>query len=153
FDGQRSVVSAATGVVDTNTFPQALIERVEVVTGGASSAYGSDAVGGVVNFILDKDFTGLATTLDGGRTTRGDGQNWKYTLTYGTPFAAGRGHFLFSGEASGLDGIHYSVRDWNTRGHFGMQNPNTAPGQPYYIVSDNVGISTYTPGGLITAGP
>jgi outer membrane cobalamin receptor len=55
FDGQRSVVSAATGVVDVNTFPQTLIERVEVVTGGASSQYGSDAVGGVVNFMLDKD--------------------------------------------------------------------------------------------------
>ncbi|HMO83356.1 MAG TPA: TonB-dependent receptor plug domain-containing protein, partial [Lacipirellulaceae bacterium] len=57
-DGQRSVVSAATGQVDTNTFPQSLISRVEVVTGGASSAYGSDAVGGVVNFILEKTYTG-----------------------------------------------------------------------------------------------
>ena len=58
FDGQRSVASTTTGTVDVNTFPQALIERVEVVTGGASSAYGSDAVSGVVNFILDRDFTG-----------------------------------------------------------------------------------------------
>lgn len=57
-DGQRSVPSATTGVVDVNTIPQSLIERVEVVTGGASSAYGSDAVSGVLNFILDKDYQG-----------------------------------------------------------------------------------------------
>ncbi|MEG8053680.1 TonB-dependent receptor plug domain-containing protein [Sphingomonas aerolata] len=59
FDGQRSVASTTTGQVDVNTFPQALIERVEVVTGGASSAYGSDAVSGVINFILDRDYTGF----------------------------------------------------------------------------------------------
>src|SRR6185369_13710522 len=72
FDGQRSVISATTGIVDTNTFPQSLIERVEIATGGASSAYGSDAVGGVVNFILNKEFTGFESTLDYGSTTYGD---------------------------------------------------------------------------------
>ena len=57
--GQRSVASSAVGLVDTNTFPQALVERIEVVSGGASSAYGSDAIAGVVNFIMDKDYTGV----------------------------------------------------------------------------------------------
>jgi iron complex outermembrane receptor protein len=85
FDGQRSVISAATGVVDTNTFPQSLVERIEIATGGASSAYGSDAIGGVVNFILNKDYTGFETTLDGGTTTYGDAHNWNYTLTAGAP--------------------------------------------------------------------
>ncbi|MGH1556735.1 TonB-dependent receptor plug domain-containing protein [Caulobacter segnis] len=69
FDGQRSVVSASTGQVDTNTFPQSLISRVEVVTGGASSAYGSDAIGGVVNFILDKNYTGIKSSVEYGETT------------------------------------------------------------------------------------
>lgn len=153
FDGQRSVVSAATGQVDTNTFPQSLIARVEVVTGGASSAYGSDAVGGVVNFILDKGYTGLKMTAEYGETTYGDGENWKYNFTAGAPFADGKGHILLSAETVAQDGIHGVSRDWNTKGHFAIRNPNTAAGQPFYLVTDNVGISSYTPGGLITAGP
>src|SRR5690606_35978924 len=58
-DGRRSVGSMSNGTVDINTFPQALIKNVEIVTGGASSAYGSDAVSGVLNFILDKEYTGF----------------------------------------------------------------------------------------------
>ena len=153
FDGQRSVVSAATGQVDTNTFPQSLISRVEVVTGGASSAYGSDAVGGVVNFILDKTYTGLKMTAEYGETTYGDGENWKYNFTAGSPFADGKGHILLSAETVSQEGIHGVSRDWNKTGHFAIRNPNTAAGQPFYVVADNVGISSYTPGGLITAGP
>src|SRR5690606_27324077 len=71
-DGQRSVGSTVTGLVDVNGIPQQLIERVEVVTGGASAAYGSDAVSGVVNFILDKKFTGFKSEASGGMTTYGD---------------------------------------------------------------------------------
>ena len=128
FDGQRSVVSAATGQVDTNTFPQALISRVEVVTGGASSAYGSDAVGGVVNFILDKDYTGVKATAEYGETTYGDNENWKFNLTAGAKFAGGRGHVLFSGERVRQDGVHYYSRDWNKSGYFGVRNPDTSAG-------------------------
>ena len=51
--------STQRGTVDINLIPTALVERTEIVTGGASAAYGSDAVAGVVNFILDKDFTGM----------------------------------------------------------------------------------------------
>lgn len=153
FDGQRSVVSASTGQVDTNTFPQSLVQRVEVVTGGASSAYGSDAVGGVVNFILDKTYTGLKTTVEYGETTYGDNENWKFNVTAGAPFADGKGHVLFSAETFRQDGVHYTTRDWNRSGHFAIVNPDKSPGAPTYLVADNVGISSYTPGGLITAGP
>ena len=62
-DGRRSVGSTITGVVDINTIPQALVKNVEIVTGGASAAYGSDAVAGVVNFILDKKYEGLKLSL------------------------------------------------------------------------------------------
>lgn len=150
FDGQRSVVSAATGQVDTNTFPQSLIERVEVVTGGASSAYGSDAVGGVVNFILDKDYTGLKSSLEYGETTYGDGENWKYNITAGAPFDEGKGHALFSAEWAGQSGVQTIDRDWNKSGFFAVRNTDLSAGAPYYITSKNVGISAYTPGGLIT---
>lgn len=150
FDGQRSVVSAATGQVDTNTFPQSLIERVEVVTGGASSAYGSDAVGGVVNFILDKDYTGVKTTLEYGETTYGDGENWKYNITAGGPFAGGKAHALLSAEWVGQSGVQTIDRDWNKSGFFAVRNTDLSAGAPYYITSKNVGIGIYTPGGLIT---
>lgn len=150
FDGQRSVVSAATGQVDTNTFPQSLIERVEVVTGGASSAYGSDAVGGVVNFILDKDYTGLKTSLEYGETTYGDAENWKFNITAGAPFAGGKGHALFSAEWVGQDGVQTIDRDWNKSGYFAVRNTDLSAGAPFYIEAKNVGISAYTPGGLIT---
>ena len=152
FDGQRSVISAATGVVDTNTFPQSLVERIEIATGGASSAYGSDAIGGVVNFILNKNYTGFETTLDAGTTTYGDAHNWNYTLTAGAPLDGGRAHVLFSGELSRMNGIDHEIRDWNKSGNFAMRNPDTSPSAPFYIVGPNIGISAYTPGGLITNG-
>ncbi len=60
--------SLANGLVDVDTFPQQLVKRVEVVTGGASAVYGSDAVAGVTNFILDHDFTGLKGEISGGET-------------------------------------------------------------------------------------
>lgn len=153
-DGQRSVVSAATGQVDTNTFPQSLISRVDVVTGGASSAYGSDAVGGVVNFILDRGFTGVKAGFEYGETTYGDNPNSKVNLTYGSPFADGKGHVLLSGERVRSEGIHTIDRKWNDTGYFGIQNPNWATaGEPYFITVQHAGSSIYTPGGLITAGP
>jgi outer membrane receptor protein involved in Fe transport len=153
FDGQRSVVSASTGLVDINTFPQALISRVEVVTGGASSAYGSDAIGGVVNFILDTEYTGLKASLEYGETTYGDNPGWKFNATGGAAFADKRGHLLLSAERVRQDGIHDKSRDWNQSGYFAVRNTDTSAGAPFYLVSKNVGISAYTPGGLITAGP
>lgn len=96
-DGARSVQSHLNGGIDINTFPQELVSRVDVVTGGASASYGSDAMSGVVNFVLDKTFTGVKGEVSGGLTSYGDGGNWKVTLTAGTPFAGGRGHFLING--------------------------------------------------------
>lgn len=75
-DGQRSFV-------DLSSLPLAIIDRVEVVKDGASSAYGSDAIAGVVNIILKKSFTGLAISADGGITTRGDGATERAAVTWG----------------------------------------------------------------------
>jgi len=175
FDGQRSVASATTGTVDVNTFPQALIERVEVVTGGASSAYGSDAVSGVVNFILDKKYTGVKGSYEYGVTTYGDGANHKVEVTGGFKFAGDKGHILLSGEAFTQKGIQSIDRDWNDSGFFQIDNPAglasagragtcTAPvgyvagtpiagcGPARYI-GGGIGTGQFTPGGLISAGP
>src|SRR5207253_4957223 len=76
-DGQRSVASAIQGQVDINTFPQDLVERVDIVTGGASAQYGSDAVGGVVNFVLNHKFRGLKLSADGSITEYGGGGSYR----------------------------------------------------------------------------
>ncbi len=155
FDGQRSVVSSSEGAVDTNTFPQDLVTRVEMATGGASASYGSDAVAGVINFILDKTFTGVKTTLDYGQSMEGINKANRFVLSAGSPWANGNGHALFSMETFKKDGTHNYNPDWNAKGFFGIINPyeKTIPGAPHYIVDYNIGISAYTPGGLITAGP
>ena len=149
-DGQRNVPSRSTGQVDVNTMPQGLIKSVEVVTGGASAAYGSDAVGGVINFILDKDFTGFKTRADYGETSRGDAENGRVGFTGGFDFAGGRGHAIFDTEFFRSDGIHYESRDWNLNGFQAVNNPRrNEPGQPRFLVTDNVGIHAYAPGGII----
>lgn len=155
FDGQRSVASATSGVVDVNTFPQGLIERIEVVTGGASSAYGSDAVSGVINFILDHDFQGIKGDYEYGVTTYGDGPNHKVSLTAGTGFAGGRGHIVVSGEAFTQKGQHTIDRDWNQAGFFQIDNPAYVAGNglPARLVQAGIGTSQFTQGGLISTGP
>jgi iron complex outermembrane receptor protein len=95
-DGRRFISQGASGSVDTNLFPQALVSRVEVVTGGASAAYGSDAVSGVVNFILDKKFQGFKGDIQAGISDRNDGMEQKYSLAYGTSFLGDRAHFIGS---------------------------------------------------------
>ncbi len=154
-DGKRNVGSQPTGQVDVNTFPQQLISRVDVVTGGASAAYGSDALAGVVNFVLDKRFTGIKGEVQGGVSTYGDDRNWNVSLAAGTPFASERGHFLISGEASKIDGIFGCPRDWCEQGWNIINNPDYAPGSglPERLVLSQTAPSNQTPGGIITAGP
>jgi iron complex outermembrane receptor protein len=155
-DGQRSVGSLAQGTVDTNTFPQGLIRSVEIVTGGASATYGSDAVSGVVNFILDRNYTGVKGSIEAGETTYGDDRNWTTTLTGGTPFASGRGHALFNAQYSQRDGVYGNgSREWTQQGWHLINNPAYAVGNgaPEFITSPNSGRADMTPGGIITAGP
>jgi outer membrane receptor protein involved in Fe transport len=163
-DGQRSVPSTNTGSVDVNTIPQDLIERVEVVTGGASSAYGSDAVSGVVNFILNKKFSGIKAVAEHGVTTYGDAANYKIGLTAGTSFAGGKGHVTVSGEYFNQLGVQTINRDWNKSGFFRVNNPAYTAAActdasaaticyPEFLVTANAGISSFAPGGLVTFGP
>ncbi len=159
-DGQRAINAALTSgnsAPDINSFPNALIERVDVVTGGASAAYGSDALSGVVNFVLDKDFTGIKGEVQGGMTKYRDDKNYSGSLTFGTPFAGGRGHILFSGEHSSNDGVSGDGgRPWNKNPAAMAVNPDWiagVPGAPQYYIAREVGIFAGTPGGLITSGP
>ena len=157
FDGKRMIPASLgtggnAGAVDTNVIPSDLIERVEVVTGGASAAYGSDALAGVVNFIINKNFTGIRANVEGGSSFRGDDVNYKATLTAGTEFAGGRGHLLFSGELSENDGVTSSDRPWANQNWQFMTNPAyiAGNGQPQYLVTPNASLANGTLGGLIT---
>ncbi|MDV3455544.1 TonB-dependent receptor [Sphingomonas sp. HF-S4] len=157
-DGRRSVGSTIYGWVDVNTIPQGLVDRVEVVTGGASAAYGSDAVGGVVNFVLNKKLEGLRVTGETGVSTYGDGFNYAGSLSGGTSFAGGRGHILFNAEIAHQDGI-FDIdavdRGWNHTGYVRVEDPNwraASTDRPRYITTlRQVGAANSTPGGLITA--
>src|SRR6185503_13311441 len=105
FDGQRIVPSNVTGIQDIAELPQLLIQRVDVVTGGASASWGSDAITGVVNFITDKRFVGLKANFQGGISTYGDNTNALAQVAVGTEFAGGRGHIQASVEYDFEDGI------------------------------------------------
>lgn len=95
-NGRRWIASDAGEVpeVDVNTIPAALIRRVDIVTGGASATYGSDAVTGVINFITDQDFTGIRLDARQALTGRGDGRTSSADLSAGTGFADGRGRIV-----------------------------------------------------------
>lgn len=95
-DGKRVVPTTGGGVVDINNIPSALIERVEVVTGGASAVYGSDAVAGVVNFILKDDFEGIEASASYEMTGESDAEIFSTNLTVGGNFADGRGNAVVS---------------------------------------------------------
>ena len=95
-DGTRIVPGDLAGRVDLNNIPLALVDRVDVLTGGASSTYGADAVGGVVNFITRSDFAGVELTASEQITERGDGNIFRTDLTIGANFDDGRGNAVFS---------------------------------------------------------
>ncbi len=104
-DGQRVVGGNPNGAVDVSQMPQALIQRVDVVTGGASASWGSDAISGVVNFVTDKKFEGFKANLLGGQSTYGDDQNATFQFAAGTSFLDGRAHWEVAGEYSYTGGI------------------------------------------------
>jgi iron complex outermembrane receptor protein len=95
-DGHRVAPSTDNGTTSIDTIPQMLISRVDVTTGGASAVYGSDAVTGVVNFIIDKRFTGVKVDVNAGVSKYGDGESGKIGIAGGTELLGGRGHVLGS---------------------------------------------------------
>jgi iron complex outermembrane receptor protein len=152
-DGQRVIGVDTTGGTDISQFPQGLIQRVDIVTGGASASWGSDAVAGVVNFIMDKKFEGWKANGSLGETTYGDDQQANVEASFGTAFAGGRGHFEVSGEFATNGGVKNPLthRPWY-RGWKLLQYPITATpaGSPQYTASPNVSDYLLAPGGIIT---
>ena len=95
-DGVRLVPAGTGGAVDLNNIPLAMLDRLDILTGGASTTYGADAVGGVVNFITKKDFAGVELNASEQISEEGDGNTWRADLTVGANFDDGRGNATFS---------------------------------------------------------
>lgn len=112
-NGRRHVSSVPGDfTVDVATIPTELLERVDVVTGGNSAIYGSDAVAGVVNFILRNDFEGVRLSAQAGTSTYGDRGSYSISGTAGRNFADGRGNVAVSGEFSRQEPLFYRQRDY-----------------------------------------
>jgi outer membrane receptor protein involved in Fe transport len=104
-DGQRLVPTNPNGAVDLNLIPMALLENVDVITGGASATYGSDAVAGVVNFRLRQDFQGIQLSAQTGGSTKGGGQENSASVVMGSNFADNKGNAVIDIEYNQRDAI------------------------------------------------
>lgn len=91
-NARRLGPSGVGSAIDVNNLPQAIIERVEIITGGATTVYGSDAVAGVINFITRDDFTGLSIDASANMTEKSDAEIYDINLAYGHDLANGRGN-------------------------------------------------------------
>jgi iron complex outermembrane receptor protein len=120
-NGRRTSPSNASMVVDVNTIPAAAIDRVEIITGGASSTYGADAVGGVVNFIMKDNFEGLALDAQGGVSSRGDGFEYTISGIVGADFADGRGNVSLAMSTNVREAAYRRDRPWFRDAY---RNPN-----------------------------
>jgi iron complex outermembrane receptor protein len=149
-DGRRVPYTDMSGDVDVNTLPLALMERVDVVTGGASAVYGSDAITGVVNFILNHRYNGLKATVQGGISQLGDNGSWKVGLVGGSEVLEGRAHVEFSYEHYHSDGIDGAP----TRPFSNLVPSEMGAGtaaSPYRLAL-NTRNTSLTPGGYIGSG-
>jgi outer membrane receptor protein involved in Fe transport len=143
-NGRRMVPFNQIGSVDISMFPSALTQRVDVVTGGASAAYGTDAVAGVVNFILNTKFEGVDVRAQGGISSRDDNGNESASLAFGHQF--GKLHVLGSVDYNHSDEISgYAGRDWFQSWGL-VTNPTNGK---ELLVRPDVVSTLYTCGGLI----
>jgi iron complex outermembrane recepter protein len=133
-DGHRVAPSNQDGTVNIDILPQMLMSRVDIVTGGASAIYGSDAVAGVVNFVLDKKFTGLTFKADVGESTYHDGGEYQLGVAWGTELFGGRGHVEASARYRHQDLIPISARPYGEDGQAWLLAGNGSPTNPYVNV-------------------
>ena len=126
-DGRRHVGgSPGTSAVDINTIPQPLIERVEVLTGGASAIYGADAVTGVVNFIMKDDYDGFEINAQGGVSGEGGGEDYRLSGVWGKNFMNDRANFTVAVDYRKREPLRQRDRDWANDNARGSDDNNPA---------------------------
>jgi iron complex outermembrane receptor protein len=153
-DGARVTPADRNGTVNVDNFPTALLRSVEVVTGGASAAYGADALAGVTNFVLNRDFRGVSLSLDAGATDFGDGDTGGFSLAGGFE-VSDRWSFIGSFESQTIDQIQRNpdeVGDWFRRWGW-VQNPAWSAANPAAVPRNlklpDVHSTVHTPAGKI----
>lgn len=160
-DGRRVVPTDKRGLVNVDLLPTALMRSVDVVTGGASAAYGADAVSGVVNFVLDREFEGFKTNIGGGMLETGEGKQWELEMAGGRSFFDERLHVIGSFSSREIDQISQGDLDevdnfqrfgWVTNPAW-VANPGQrgTVGTPQRLTLPNVVSTLTTPTGLIRA--
>ncbi len=164
FDGQRVVAESNQGGVDTSLIPSTLVERTDVVTGGASATYGSDAIAGVINIIINKNFNGVMANVMWGNNTRNQNLQERADLTLGTPFAGGKGHVEVAGSFWNAPtwASRMTEPGWQSNGlvanpactgyKSGLITAKCPPGQYIWLEALNVTPARGTQGGIITSG-
>ena len=156
-DGSRVVQDDRGGAVNVGVLPSGLIKNVDIITGGASAQYGADAVGGVVNFVLDRKFQGLKASASTGITERGDGFNVKGSITGGMKIGD-KLHLTGSVDYNHIDQIErdpQKLGSWFKRWGY-VANPQyvsaaATPAQPVRITAPNVSQYSFSPFGRIDA--
>jgi len=144
-NGRRASPTNQGGTVDINTIPTALIKNVEVVTGGASAVYGSDAIAGVVNFTLNDEYEGFGLSAGYEITEEGDAELFSSDFTWGSAFAGGRGHAVINIAYADREQLLQGDRDFST---FAQFDDTDAAGNPILINGGSSGV----PGTSIFAG-
>ena len=151
-DGKRPTPSSPEGVVNINTIPQSVIAGAEVVTGGASAAYGSDAVAGVVNFKIDHKLQGVRSNAQYGISDYGDNKSYLASFAAGTRFGAGRGHVILGAEIAGSKGIlDYGSRDWGDYATISNPASTATNTEPTFLLVNQPRSSNTSYGGVINS--
>lgn len=151
-DGERFVPSATTGEVDLNLIPTVLVSRIDVVTGGVSAVYGSDAISGVVNVILDKKLQGIKAQVSGGISTYGDDAEQGFSLAAGTGFNDDRGHLEIGGEYAKDNGVsdYTTARPWGALSDGIVTFPVNRPvGTPSRTFASGITFTSAPIGGVV----
>ncbi len=162
FDGQRVVTSnpnsggpPAIGGVDLSTIPAGIIQRVDVVTGGASASWGSDAIAGVVNLIVDKTYTGFKANATLSNDSHDDQKKYKMEAEWGTDFLGGRAHTEFAADYTmSPDAMYNQTRPWNdhdARALYACNLVNGGSATELCHTPAGTYDNSHTNGGLITA--
>lgn len=152
-DGMRPVWTNPLGF-DVDSIPSSIIQRVDIVTGGASAAWGSDAVAGVVNLVIDNKFDGVRADIQYGQDEHGYGGTKMVNGAFGTHFGPDeRGHFLVAVQWTKSDAIPESAVGGASDGVIGNPNYTGGSGQPENLLVPNYNYAVVSKGGLIDGGP
>ncbi|BAK67812.1 TonB-dependent receptor-like protein [Sphingobium sp. SYK-6] len=150
-DGRRFAATDSSGGVDVSVIPAVLINKVEIVTGGASAAYGSDAVSGVVNISLDSRLEGVKGSVQYSETTYGDHRQPGASLAVGKSALGGRLHVIAAGDFYRNTGqLDQSTRPWGSHNYAVLTNPayTTTNGQPQRLILPNSTTTQLISGGV-----